>query len=237
MTTSSEPARKPESLPLIYQEVLTAIVRLRGGRQAVAEPNTFRHYIREALKTAARQAMANGWNGDDVKHATFAVVAFLDESVLNSKKEIFADWLRKPLQEELFGTHVAGDSFFQHIQELLGRNDSMELADLLEVHYLCLLLGYGGRYSANRAELKQIRDSIVEKIQRARGPAAPLAPSAAVPEERVITRIDPWIRRLAIVAIASVLVLASLFTGYKLSLNATLAELQTMSSEVQEGAR
>ncbi len=53
--------------------------------------------------------------------ATFAAVAFLDESMLNSQNPIFADWLRKPLQEELFGTHIAGETFFQNLQQLLGR--------------------------------------------------------------------------------------------------------------------
>ena len=64
------------------------------------------------------------------------MVAFLDESVLNSRNPIFADWLRKPLQEELFGTHIAGEVFFQNLQQLLGRSDSPDLADLLEIYHL-----------------------------------------------------------------------------------------------------
>ena len=49
------------------------------------------------------------------------MVAFLDESILNSQNPLFADWPRKPLQEELFGTHIAGEVFFQNLQKLLGR--------------------------------------------------------------------------------------------------------------------
>ena len=110
--TPSADTRRPENLALIFQDVLTAIERLRANRQGVTDANAFRHHTREALKTAASQALAAGYTADDTRHATFAAVAFLDESVLNSQNPIFADWLRKPLQEELFGTHIAGEEFF-----------------------------------------------------------------------------------------------------------------------------
>ena len=90
---------------------------------------------REALRIAASQALAAGYTADDVKFATFALVAFLDESVLASQNPVFADWPRKPLQEELFGTHIAGETFFAHLHQLLTAQDSPDLADLLEVHF------------------------------------------------------------------------------------------------------
>src|SRR5262245_35917859 len=115
--TSVTPSRRGENLALYYQEVLTAIVRLRGDRQSVPDPVAFRRHTRDALKAAASQALAAGYGAADVKLATFAAVAFLDEAILNSKNPIFADWLKKPLQEELFGTHVAGDLIFQNLQQ------------------------------------------------------------------------------------------------------------------------
>src|ERR1700680_3444070 len=106
MPTSMEPHRQEprrlENLALIYQEVLTAIERLRANRQGVNDAGAFRHHTREAIKTAASQALTAGYPADDVKLATFATVAFLDESVLNSQSPVFTDWARRPLQEELF---------------------------------------------------------------------------------------------------------------------------------------
>lgn len=170
--------RRLENLALHFQEVLTAIERLRGNRQGVTDANAFRHHTREALKTAAGQALAAGYTPEDVKYATYATVAFLDESVLNSRSQVFADWARKPLQEEMFGTQIAGEVFFQHLQQLLGRNDSADLADLLEVYYLCLLLGFGGRYSvANRGELGQIMSMTAAKIYRVRARFSQLSPA------------------------------------------------------------
>src|ERR1039458_119479 len=174
MTATTGPgsgATRTDNLALIFQEVLTAIVRLRSNRQELSDAESFRYYMREAIKTAIQEARNQaGYNADDIKMATLALVGFLDESVLNTHNPIFADWPRKPLQEELFGIHMAGEIFFRNLEQLMGRSDSADLADLLEVHYLCLLLGYGGRYSiGGRGELQAITTSTGERIRRIRG--------------------------------------------------------------------
>jgi type VI secretion system protein ImpK len=226
----SADTRRPENLALVYQEVLTAIERLRASRQGVTDAAAFRHHTREALKTAASQAITAGYQADDVKLATFAAVAFLDESVLNSQNPIFADWLRKPLQEELFGTHIAGEVFFQNLQTLLGRNDSADLADVLEIHYLCLLLGFGGRYSAgNRGELTQVMNMTAEKIRRVRGRFGALSPAWMLPAETVRSGADPWVRKLGIIAAICAIVMVLLFVTYKLVLSSGVHVAQAVS--------
>ncbi|HMD71527.1 MAG TPA: DotU family type IV/VI secretion system protein [Bryobacteraceae bacterium] len=218
MTPSVE-NRRPENLALHFQEVLTAIERLRGNRQGVSDANAFRHHAREALRTAAGQALAAGYTAEDVKHATYATVAFLDESVLNSHNPVFADWARKPLQEEMFGTQIAGEVFFQQLQQLLGRNDSADLADLLEVYYLCLVLGFAGRYSAgNRGELGQIMSMTAAKIYRVRARFSQLSPAWVLPRETVRSRRDPWVRKLGIIAAAAAIAMVLLFAVYKIML-------------------
>jgi len=238
MTPSVE-NRRPENLALHFQEVLTAIERLRGSRQGVSDANAFRHHAREALRTAAGQALAAGYTAEDVKYATYATVAFLDESVLNSRNPVFADWARKPLQEEMFGTQIAGEVFFQHLQQLLGRNDSADLADLLEIYYLCLVLGFGGRYSVgNRGELGQIMNMTAAKIYRVRARFSQLSPAWVLPQETVRSRKDPWVRRLAIIAAAMAVAMVLMFVVYKIVLasgvHVTVASGQAASA-VQVG--
>jgi type VI secretion system protein ImpK len=212
--------RRPENLALLYQEVLTAIERLRANRAGVNDAGAFRHHTREAIKSAASQALAAGYPADDVKLATFATVAFLDESVLNSQSPVFTDWARRPLQEEMFGTHMAGEVFFQNLQQLLGRPDSHDLADLLEVHYLCMLLGFGGRYSVgNRGELAQVMNLTADKIRRVRGRFAGLSPDWPIPADQAASRADPWVRKLGIVAIVCAALTILLFVTYKLVLS------------------
>jgi type VI secretion system protein ImpK len=233
MTPTAATGRRPENLPLIYQEVLTAVVRLRAGRQNVSDAEAFRQHTREALKTAAGQAMAAGYNAEDVKYATFAAVAFLDESILNSQNPIFADWLRKPLQEELFGTHIAGEVFFQNLQQLLGRQDSHDLADLLEIHLLAMLLGFSGRYSVgNRGELAQTITMTRDKIRRVRA-LGPLSPAWNPPAETSIARGDPWVRKLAIAAIVCAAVTLLLFVGYKIGLGSGVSDVHNIAVQAK----
>ena len=228
----SADTRRPENLALLFQDVLTAIVRLRANRQGVTDANAFRHHMREALKTAASQALAAGYTADDTKHATFAAVAFLDESVLNSQNPIFVEWLRKPLQAELFGTHTAGEEFFVSLQQLLGRGDSHDLADLIEIHYLCLLLGFGGRYSVgNRGELAQIMNMTGEKIRRIRGRFGALAPGWQPSQEKAVTQSDPWVKRWGIIAAVSAAVMVLLFAGYWFGLGSVVSQLHTLAGQ------
>src|SRR5262249_788706 len=145
-----------------------------------------------------------GYSTEDIKLASFAVVGFLDESVLSAQLPMFANWPRKTLQEELFGTHMAGEIFFQNLQQLLGKPDSVDLAERLEVHYRCLLLGYRGRYSAGgKGELKANMQATADKIRRIRGPLAGLSPSWELKAEAVQAPKDNLTKIFMIVAIST----------------------------------
>jgi len=222
---------RSENLALLLQEVFTAIVRLRSNRQAVSDANSFRIHMREALKSADQEARKRGYSGDAVQLATFAVVAFLDESILNSRNPLFADWPRKPLQEELFGTHMAGEVFFQNLQKLLGHTDSPDLADLLEVYYLCVLLGFGGRYSmGNKGDLRSILDAVGDKIRRIHNRSTELSPAWRLPQEaaRSMTG-DPWLRKLMFGAIGLLGLVLVLFVIFKFSLGSGVSDMSAMA--------
>jgi len=137
------------------------------------------------------------------------------------------------LQDELFGGHLGGEVFFQYLQQQLERDDSAEVADLLEVFQLCLLLGFQGRYSAGGGggELHSLIQRVGEKIARIRGPYGELSPSWRPPEDRVasVAR-DPWVRRLAIGAMAVALLVVALFAIYRISLSSNARALGEMAS-------
>lgn len=225
-------ARRPENLALILQEVLTVVVRYRANRQPVSDAESFRHHVREALKAAAQQARnVAGYSSDDVKMGIFAVVAFLDESILNSRNPLFADWPRKPMQEEMFGHHIAGEVFFRNLDELLGKDDSHTLADVLEVYYLCMLLGFAGRYVVgNRGELKNMMDRTAEKIRRIRGKLPELSPCWQIPPEPTRVYRDAWVKRMAIVAAACLVLAVAMFFTYKIALGSGVSDLQAVAA-------
>jgi type VI secretion system protein ImpK len=205
------------NLPLIYQEILTAITRFRSNRQAVADAASFRNQIKGAIGAAEAEATRSGYTSDDVRLATFAVVALLDESILNSNNPIFTDWPRMPLQEELFGMHTAGEMFFSCIDRLLAKSNSAQTADLLEIYALCLLLGYRGRYSVSGQEgVRVVASTVTEKLQHLRGGPHPLAPNWAPPQGAAPQQAsDPWVRALLFSTMGALLFAILFFVGFK----------------------
>lgn len=208
----------PGRLAIALQEFLTAVVRLRANEQPISDALAFRGHVTSLLARAEQDAIAFGFTAQDARIAIFAVVSFLDESVLNLRSPAFADWARRPLQDELFGAHMGGEWVFQHIEQLLARGDSAELAELLEVHQLCLLLGFHGKYgSMENGQLHAITARIDERLGRLRGPLGDLAPSWMPPQDRVNHR-DPWMVRLSYAAIGGAALLLVLWVSYGVAL-------------------
>ncbi len=228
MANTQEPAAPAaENLALYFQEVLTAIVRLRSNRQDVSDAEVFRSQVLQAIRTAQQSAKARGYTDEDIQLGIFAVVAFLDESILNLRKPVFNEWVRKPLQEEMFGRHVAGETFFENLELLLGRRDSPDLADLLEVYSLCVLLGYLGKYSiTSKGDLRALMGHAADKIKRIRGSSGDLSPSWMLPDELAPLRADPWLRRLSILAAACVAGVILLYASYRISLSTEVSSME-----------
>jgi type VI secretion system protein ImpK len=223
--TSAQPRelntkRRQENLAYIYQQILTVIVRVRQNRQSVSDANGFRANIQAGLRSAEKDAIKRAYAPDDIRAATLAVVAFLDESILNSNNPVFSSWHSMPLQEEMFGHHVAGETFFENLEKLLSRPDSHDVADVLEVCALCLLMGYKGRYGLSGPDAtRPVIDATMDKIRRIRGPLVGLSPSWAVPEGGVVVaKRDPWVRRLAYTALGCVVLGLLLFLAFKMRL-------------------
>lgn len=227
------PQSRTDNLALAFQEILTLGERLRSQRQVVSNATMFRAQIWDAVKAADRDARAFGYPAEDIELAVFAVIAFLDESILNLRQPVFADWPRQPLQEERYGHHIAGEIFFQNLTKLLGRTDSPALGDLLEVYDLCLLLGFAGRYSmGNRGELRAIVQQTTEKLHRIRNPSGILSPQGALPPGgAVASGGDPWIKFLMIGAISAAVITVALFFAFHFLLGSGAEALTTAAGQ------
>ena len=217
-------------LALSLQEALTAIVRLRANRQPISDAGAFRTHMLQLFGRAEQEGRAAGYDPKDVQMAVFAVVALLDESVLNAGQPALAEWARQPLNQELFGTHMAGEWVFQNVDQLLARSDTPALADLLEVHQLIFLLGFRGRYGvADPAALHAYTSRVGDRIGRLRGVLGDLAPSWRPGNDAVAGR-DPWIRPLALGVAASFVLAVALWGVGAFSLRGTTSELQSLSA-------
>lgn len=225
--TAAAPARQGQ-LAILVQELLTAIVRLRiAPAEAPTDAEAFRAQVRRLISSANQEARRMGYGEHDVGYALYAVVAFLDETVLTAGHPVFRAWQGKPLQEEVFGVNVGGDVFFQYLESLMAREDSMTLADVLEVFQLCLLLGFRGRYGGANSELLQTWITRVrDRITRIRGVPPPLSPNwAPLGGDPTPRQQDPVQRRLLVVLAVLLGLSLVLFIILRLLLNAESGEI------------
>jgi len=222
----SLPVARTNSLALSFQDVITVVLRMRYGAQRVADAAAFRANIRKMISAAVQEVRGLGYSDATSHMALYAIIGFLDESVLNSQDPTFADWARRPLQEEMFGGHFAGETFFRQVADLLNAPESAEVADALELHALCLLLGYRGKYAfGDSGEIHGILSRIRDKIVRIRGPLA-LARLAAVPDIKFAAKRDKWVLGLWITTAALVLLILGAFAIYTLTLGSGLSGIQ-----------
>jgi len=224
-------------LALSLQEAFTVAVRLRANRQVAADANSFRSQVKSLLAGADRDARALGYDPDYVRLSIYAYIAFLDETVLNSTQAMFSEWSRQPLQEEVFGEHMAGENFFRYLGDLVSRQDSTELADLLEVYLLCLLLGFRGKYATgDPASLQGLTTSVQTKIQRIRGMRTTLPDTWLLPQNEVVPVAgDPWVRRLRTAALATLGVALLLYILYSVLLSSTVGGIRDAAASLIGG--
>lgn len=78
---------------------------------------------------------------DDFDLARFAVVAWVDEMLLSSQWQDKDGWQKEPLQRLYYQTADAGELFFDRLNAI-----GPHQRDVREVYYLCLAMGFKGRY-------------------------------------------------------------------------------------------
>ena len=110
--------------------------------------------VREKVKTLldaqGNRIESKGILKGSYREACFAVLSWVDESVLNSTWPHRNQW--QHLMLEHYGTLNAGEEFFQHLESL-----PPEAKDIREIYYLCLRLGFHGEYALGD-DLPQLRE-------------------------------------------------------------------------------
>ncbi|HLI75413.1 MAG TPA: DotU family type IV/VI secretion system protein [Acidobacteriaceae bacterium] len=221
--------RKLDRLALLYEGLLAVIGRVHTGRQRVHDPESFRARTKQALREITATASRRGYSPEDIQEANFAVVAFLDEAILTAPDSSSADWAGKSLGEELFQQRSAGELFFRHMETLRSQRDSHALAEVLEVYYLCLLLGYEGKFAGGpKGELLLLISNLRELIERLVLRDPQFSPDLALPDEVLRTQPagEPMERHLQWFALAAFFFALLCFIGFYLALHAQQERIQ-----------
>lgn len=222
---------RQRNLAAIYEEFLTAVVRFAAQPVAVDDLGRFRRRMTGMLdqaQTAAQKEYAE----PDAKMAELVAAALLDETVHKSAKKGMQPWT--PVHPERFpklGT-LAGEKVFEDIDQLLNRPDTTDVADVLEVHLLCILLAFEGIFGIHGSgiphklrfsSLEKYREAVYTRVRRIRDrPRNDTPPGGGGPAPDPP---DKWTQPLVIATAALFLMLLLLFFWFRISLGAALAQV------------
>ena len=149
---------KKKTLADISSESLMLILQLRATND-YGDPSTLKSKAVEMFDGFEQNSRSLGIDNEKIRQAKFALVAFLDETIISSNWLRKDEWLSEPLQIKLFDTFNAGEEFFTNLHNLRQRASSNK--DVLEVYYLCLTLGFKGMYQLQSPEkLRRIVDDL-----------------------------------------------------------------------------
>lgn len=183
MRTKTSDVIQKQKLSDIAAEIFILILQLRSSGSNLGQPEELRERILSFLDRFERRARKSGFVLEDIQQAKFALVAFIDETLIASEWDKKEEWLSNPLQLQLFNRFDAGDEFFQNLIGL--RKRTPESVPILEVYYLCLSLGFKGKYAVMEQDrLRVIIDETYHDVRRARGQTIrQLAPNGKRKEE------------------------------------------------------
>jgi type VI secretion system protein ImpK len=141
-------------------------------RDALNHPNVggLHQQIDREIKQFEIKAKSAGVKEDNVVVARYLLCTILDEAVLNTPWGAASPWNQHTLLSIFHNETSGGEKFFAIIDRL--RSSPSENIEVLELGYLCLSLGYEGKYrvvSRGREHLEQLRDDIFHIIRNYRG--------------------------------------------------------------------
>lgn len=97
--------------------------------------------IQRLISQAEARFHDGGFSPEDYHLARYAIFAWIDEAILSSSWMQRQRWQGEQLQRIYFQTADAGEGFFERLN-VLGPHQQ----DVREVYYLCLAMGFMGRY-------------------------------------------------------------------------------------------
>jgi type VI secretion system protein ImpK len=194
----------------LCSDIFFLIFHIRSGKDP-GNAESLRKEISLMVEEIDRTGKRLGNSDEDIKATKYALLALIDETILNSNWAYKDQWADKPLQLEYFGEHMAGERFFDLLERV--RQKGSRKVDLLEVFGIVLILGFQGKFKlGGREALDKLTHELVDEVTRYRGGTPMLSPNGRIPDEPVqrppkaIPR-WAWISGLSAVALALIVFL------------------------------
>lgn len=196
---------------------------------APENPETLRARLYDNLIYSRDAAVGDGVPLTRADQAAWFVAALLDDIALNTPWGGRSDWPRDPLVVSLTGDVNAGALFFERAEELLRYPERDP--EMLELAYLCLSLGFRGKYRVTGPEgdgaLARIRGAMARALSRSDDTDKPLSPhwrGVSAKDEPPRFRVPLW--SIGLVAAALIL---GVYAGLSVRLSTKSEPLYTLA--------
>lgn len=199
--------------------------RLRTGRQAV-DVAALRRQVLEEIRRFEGRAAAAQVPGDLVVAARYALCAALDEAVLSSPWGAQGAWSQQTLLVTLHGETWGGEKFFDMLVRTW--DQPVRFIELMELQYLCLAMGFAGKYQVQQdgaARLADLQHQLYQRIRQHRGAPAQALSLRWQGEQQ---RRDPLLRSIPwwVAFAASLLLVFAVFAVFQLRLGTMAAPVE-----------
>jgi len=190
-------------------------------RNTLSHPDiaSLHSHVAQEIMNFEAEARAKGESAESILAARYALCTLVDETVLSTPWGTESNWGNQTLLVRFHNETWGGEKFFQILERLLP--DPRANLHLLEFIYVCLALGFEGKYrvqAQGRGQLEQLQHRLYEAIRSYRGDfERELSPHWQGVEDRrpKLARYVPfWV----IGAVVAGLLLAA-FIGFLFSLN------------------
>lgn len=143
-------------------KLLSLAVRL-GQIDPIEDMAALKRQCMELVREYQQALKARGLSSATVDMASYCVCALIDELVLNSEWELSGQWAASSLLSEFHSQTWAGTHFY----DLLDAARQSSNTAVLTLQYLCLSLGFKGRYrleEQGQEQLDILRDGLYQQI-------------------------------------------------------------------------
>jgi type VI secretion system protein ImpK len=147
--------------------------QLRGTLSVPDVPGLRRHAMDEIHKFEERARTA-GIANETVLAARYALCASLDEAVLSTPWGAQSEWAQQTLLVALHREAWGGEKFFEMLDRI--SRDPARHIILMELQYLCLVVGFTGKYHVaerGHARLAEVRQDLYRRIREHHGTPPP----------------------------------------------------------------
>ncbi len=149
--------------------LLSLVPQLRATLHHADISGLFRHITGE-IKSFQKQAQQNGAREKQIVAARYALCSVVDETVLSTPWGSDSAWSNQTLLSKFHNERWGGEKFFQIVKRI--SQEPARNLDLLELMYICLALGFEGKYRVSdrgRSRLEQVRDNLYQTLRRQKG--------------------------------------------------------------------